>query len=164
MGEARKVGVAVDYSECSRVALQWAIDNVVRKGDHLILVNVLPEGIYEDVTEMQLWAVTGSPLIPLTDLCNPHVLKKYGTKPDPETLEIVSVAAVLKEVDVLMKVFWGDPREKVCEAVDKIPLDCLIVGNRGHGKLKRVIMGSVSKHAVNHSSCPVTVVKHAHHT
>lgn len=59
MGDARKIGVAVDFSICSRIALQWAIDNVVRKGDHLILVNILPEGHYEG-TEMQLWEVTGS--------------------------------------------------------------------------------------------------------
>lgn len=59
MGDARKIGVAVDFSAGSRNALKWAIDNIVRKGDHLILVNVLPEGHHEE-TEMQLWTVTGS--------------------------------------------------------------------------------------------------------
>nr|GEZ12391.1 hypothetical protein [Tanacetum cinerariifolium] len=59
MGDARRVGVAVDFSSCSRAALQWAVDNVVRKGDHLILISIRPEGNYEG-TEMQLWEVTGS--------------------------------------------------------------------------------------------------------
>ncbi|KAI3506032.1 hypothetical protein L1887_28385 [Cichorium endivia] len=159
MSETRRVGVAVDFSACSRVALKWAIDNVLRKGDHLILVNILPEG-REEGTEIQLWEVTGSPLIPLAEFRDPNnVAKKYGTKPDTETLEIVSSAATKKEVEVLMKIFWGDAREKLCEAVDSIPLDCLIVGNRGLGKLKRAILGSVSNYVVNHSSCPVTVVK-----
>ncbi|KAI3730111.1 hypothetical protein L6452_18787 [Arctium lappa] len=158
--ETRKVGVAVDFSVCSRAALQWAINNVVRKGDHLILVNIRPEGNYEG-TEMELWEATGSPLIPLTEFSDAHVMKKYGTKPDPETLEIVSLAATQKEVVVLMKIFWGDAREKLCEAVDNIPLDSLVVGNRGLGKLKRAILGSVSNYVVNHSSCPVTVVKQA---
>lgn len=58
MGDARKVGVAVDFSPCSRAALQWAIDNVIKKGDHLILVSIRPEGNYEG-TEM-LWETTGS--------------------------------------------------------------------------------------------------------
>ncbi|CAH1454473.1 universal stress protein PHOS32 [Lactuca sativa] len=159
MGEARRVGVAMDFSACSRAAVKWAVDNVLKKGDHLILVNILPEG-REEGTEIQLWEVTGSPLIPLSEFRDPQlVTKKYGTKPDPETLEIVSLAATQKEVEVLLKIFWGDAREKLCEAVDNIPLDCLIVGNRGLGKLKRAILGSVSNYVVNHSSCPVTVVK-----
>ncbi|XP_071703837.1 universal stress protein PHOS32 [Rutidosis leptorrhynchoides] len=158
--EGRKIGVAVDFSICSRIALQWAINNLVKKGDHLILVNIRPDAHNEE-TEMQLWEVTGSPLIPLSEFRDAHVMKKYGTKPDPETLEILDLAAVQKEVVVLMKVFWGDAREKLCEAVDNIPLDTLVVGNRGLGKLKRAILGSVSNYVVNHSSCPVTVVKYA---
>ena len=158
MGE-RRVGVAVDFSACSRAAVKWAVDNVARKGDHLILVAILPEG-RDAGTETQLWEVTGSPLIPLSEFRDPNIVtKKYGAKPDPETLEIVSLAATQKEVVVLLKIFWGDAREKLCEAVDSIPLDCLIVGNRGLGKLKRAILGSVSNYVVNHSSCPVTVVK-----
>ncbi|KAJ9546520.1 hypothetical protein OSB04_019063 [Centaurea solstitialis] len=160
MGDGRKVGVAIDFSPCSRVALQWAEKNVLRKGDHLILVNIRPEANSDD-TEMLLWETTGSPLIPLSEFSDPHVMKKYGTKPDQETLDIVNLVATQKEVVVLMKIFWGDPREKLCEAVDNIPLDCLIVGNRGLGKLKRAILGSVSNYVVNHSSCPVTVVKQA---
>ncbi|OMO58464.1 Universal stress protein A [Corchorus olitorius] len=155
----RRIGVAVDFSPSSRNALKWAVDNVVRKGDHLILLTIRPEGMYEG-GEMQLWEATGSPFIPSSDFCNPDIMKKYGVKPDPETLDIATTAARQKEVEVLMKIFWGDPREKLCEAIDNIPLSCIIVGNRGLGKLQRVIMGSVSNYVVNHSSCPVTVVKH----
>ncbi|XWS38940.1 hypothetical protein CRYUN_Cryun18bG0006800 [Craigia yunnanensis] len=155
----RRVGVAVDFSASSKNALKWVVDNVIRKGDHLILVTIQPEGHYEE-GEMQLWEVTGSPFIPLSEFSDPVVMKKYGVKPDPETLDIVSTAASQKEFEVLMKIFWGDPREKLCEAIDNIPLSCIIVGNRGLGKLKRAIMGSVSNYVVNNGSCPVTVVKH----
>ncbi|KAM7484984.1 hypothetical protein LguiA_000993 [Lonicera macranthoides] len=159
MSGERRVGVAVDFSACSKKALKWAVDNVVRKGDHLILVAIRPEGHYEQ-GEMQLWETTGAPLIPLVEFSD---LKKYGVTPDPETLDIVSTAAAQKETSVLMKIYWGDARDKICEAVDKIPLDCLIVGNRGLGKIKRAILGSVSNYVVNNASCPVTVVKNAEH-
>lgn len=59
MGDCRRVGVAVDFSPCSRKALEWAVNNIVRKGDHLILVTVQHEGHYEE-GEMQLWEATGS--------------------------------------------------------------------------------------------------------
>ncbi|XP_057471837.1 universal stress protein PHOS32-like [Actinidia eriantha] len=156
----RRIGVAVDFSLCSREALKWAVDNVIRNGDHLILVTIRPEGYYEE-GEMQLWETTGSPLIPLSDFSDPILMKKYGVKPDPETLDIVNTAARQKEIVVLLKIYWGDPREKICEAIDNIPLSCLVIGNRGLGKLKRVVMGSVSNYVVNHATCPVTVVKHS---
>lgn len=59
MGDCRRIGVAVDFSPCSRKALKWAVENLTRKGDHLILVAVRPEGYYES-GEMQLWEATGS--------------------------------------------------------------------------------------------------------
>ncbi|KAG8370518.1 hypothetical protein BUALT_Bualt14G0125200 [Buddleja alternifolia] len=158
MGDCRRVGVAVDFSACSRKALKWAVDNLARKGDHLVLVTVQPEGYYES-GEMQLWETTGSPLIPLCDITDPHTMKKYGINPDPESLDIISTAARQKEITVCMKIFWGDAREKLCESVDNIPLECLVLGNRGLGKIKRAIMGSVSNHVVNNAACPVTVVK-----
>ncbi|CAA2989155.1 universal stress protein PHOS34-like [Olea europaea var. sylvestris] len=158
MGDCRRVGVAVDFSPCSRKALEWAVNNIVRKGDHLILVTVQHEGHYEE-GEMQLWEATGSPLIPLIEFMEPHIMKKYGVNPNPETLDIVATASRQKEITVLLKIYWGDAREKICESIDKIPLDCLVIGNRGLGKIKRVIMGSVSTYVVNNATCPVTVVK-----
>ncbi|KAG5555256.1 hypothetical protein RHGRI_012704 [Rhododendron griersonianum] len=155
----RKVGVAVDFSPCSREALKWAVDNVVRQGDYLVLVAIRPEGNYEQ-GEMQLWRTTGSPLIPLTELSDPNIMKKYGVHPDPESLDIVNTAARQKEIVVLLKIYWGDAREKICEAVDNVPLNFIVMGNRGLGKIKRAIMGSVSNYVVNNALCPVTVVKH----
>lgn len=63
----RRIGVAVDFSACSKKALIWALDNLVRDGDHLVLVDVQPEGNYEE-GEMQLWALTGSRMFSISIL------------------------------------------------------------------------------------------------
>ncbi|KAG8658904.1 hypothetical protein MANES_03G204201v8 [Manihot esculenta] len=136
MEENRRVGVALDFSPCSKKALKWAVDNLVREGDYLILITIRPEGNYED-GEVQLWAVDGSPLIPLHEFSDPAIMKKYGVKADPETLDIANTAANQKQLIVVMKIFWGDPREKICEAIEKVSLSCLVMGNRGLGKIKR---------------------------
>ncbi|OIW13749.1 hypothetical protein TanjilG_17928 [Lupinus angustifolius] len=148
----RKLGVAMDFSPCSIKALKWTVDNVVKEGDLLILVIIRPSQHYEH-GEMQLWEVTGSPLIPLSEFSDSTNMKKYG-------LNLQSEAVV-----PLMKIYWGDPREKLLEAIDHIPLNSIFIGNRGLGPLRRAIMGSVSNYVVNNASCPVTVVKseHGHH-
>ncbi|KMT16254.1 hypothetical protein BVRB_3g054080 [Beta vulgaris subsp. vulgaris] len=155
--EGKRVGVAMDFSRGSKKALRWALDNLLRSGDHLILIVVRPENSYES-GEMQLWETTGSPLIPYDDFSNPTIMKKYKISPDAETLDVVKNAAQEKQITPLLKIFWGDPREKLCESIDKIPLTSLVIGNRGLGPLKRVFLGSVSNHVVNNATCAVTVV------
>ena len=160
MSADRVIGVALDFSPCSKAALRWALENIVRDGDHLILVHVHKDAFYEG-GEMQLWETTGSPLIPLAEFSDPVIEKKYGVKADVETLDLLNTAARQKSIVIVMKVYWGDPREKLCEAIDNIPLSSIVIGNRGLGTIKRVILGSVSIHVVNNGNCPVTVVKSA---
>jgi len=157
-GGERWVGLATDFSEGSRAALRWAADNLLRAGDQLVLLHVIKEADYEQ-SEAILWESTGSPLIPLSEFSNPITAKKYGAKPDAETLDLLNTVAREKEVMVVVKVLWGDPREKLSQAINDMPLSCLVIGSRGLGKLKRVLLGSVSDYIVNNATCPVTVVK-----
>ncbi|ERN02688.1 hypothetical protein AMTRI_Chr03g141160 [Amborella trichopoda] len=159
MGD-RNIGVAIDFSACSKSAIRWASENLVREGDHLILINV-QGSVYYEQGEMQLWETTGSPFIPLSEFSDPNIMKKYGVQPDIETLDLLNcIARQKKGITVVSKIYWGDAREKICEAVEDIPLHSLVIGNRGLGKLKRALLGSVSNYVVNNASCPVTVVKH----
>ena len=56
--------------------------------------------------------------------------KIYGLAPDRETLEVLARAAAQRGVQVFAKVLWGDPAKKLTEAVHKVPLQWLVVGNR----------------------------------
>ncbi|KAK2394798.1 Adenine nucleotide alpha hydrolase superfamily protein [Trifolium repens] len=161
MASGRRLGIAVDFSPCSVKALQWTIDNLVKEGDNIILVIVSPEE-YEH-GEMQLWSVTGSPLTPLAEFNDSALSKKYEIKPSPEVIKIATTAAEQKKVTVHVKIYWGDAGEKLCEAIEQVPLDSLTMGNRGLGTIRRAIMGSVSNHVVNHATCPVIVVKSPDH-
>lgn len=65
------------------------------------------------------------------------VSKKYGLSPDPEVLDVLDTVSKQKKAVVAAKVYWGDAREKICDAVHHLKLDSLVVGSRGLGVLKR---------------------------
>ncbi|XP_068663280.1 universal stress protein PHOS34 [Aristolochia californica] len=157
MGGNRTVGIAMDYSASSKSALRWTVDNLVDGGDLLILIHV--HSGKSDPPTKQLWEDTGSPLIPLDEFREAAVSKQYGLTPDPEVLDILDTVSRTKGVKVVSKVHWGDPREKLTDAVEDLKLDSIVVGSRGLGKIKRVLLGSVSNYVVTNASCPVTVVK-----
>ncbi|XP_072959557.1 universal stress protein PHOS32-like [Typha angustifolia] len=154
----RHVGVASDFSPCSRAALRWASRNVVRSGDRLVLVHVV-SCYQKEQGVVHLWERTGSPLIPFNELSDPSVAKRYGISPDKETLDILAHVANLQGVEVVAKIYWGDPMKKLFEAIESMPLHCLVMGSRGLSKVKRAFLGSVSRYCVNNATCPVTVVK-----
>lgn len=53
---------------------------------------------------------------------------------------IYEIELFIEQITPLLKIFWGDPREKLCESIDKIPLTSLVIGNRGLGPLKRLVL------------------------
>jgi nucleotide-binding universal stress UspA family protein len=157
MNGERYIGVALDYSPSSKYALKWTIDNILRPNDHLIVVVVNKDFHLEGGTAV-LWEKTGSPFIPLAAAETAHNQQSYQLKADEEVTKTLHEAAA-KKITVVYKIYWGDAKEKICNAVIDSPLDSLVMGCRGLSTLKRTIMGSVSNYVANNVPCPVTIVK-----
>ncbi|KAJ3695953.1 hypothetical protein LUZ60_001330 [Juncus effusus] len=156
-GKIRTIGIGMDYSPSSKSAVQWAIDNLVKSGDTIILIHAVSGK--KNQVDKTLWGDSGSPLIPLDEFMEMNLPVRYGINPDREILNILHAASKARQVKVLAKVYWGDPKAKLSDAVDNLKLDSLVVGSRGLGPLKRTLLGSVSSYAVNTVPCPVTVVR-----
>ncbi len=134
----QRIVVGVDGSESSRRALRWAARQAEFTGASLEVVIV--------------WEV---PPDYRFDVSSPHDLQVGA-----ESILQSAVADVLgddPDVDVKPSVVEGNPVPVLLNAAKGTSL--LVVGNRGHGTFTGILLGSVSKHCVNHATCPVTVVR-----
>lgn len=73
-----------------------------------------------------------------------------------------AVAAVLPDAwkpHVTPRVESGDAGPMLVWVAEQEGFDAIVVGSHGKGRLKRLVLGSVSEHVVHHAPCPVLVVR-----
>ncbi|MEA2010201.1 MAG: universal stress protein, partial [Actinomycetota bacterium] len=50
------------------------------------------------------------------------------------------------------------PSARLIDVCNRVDADILVVGRRGAGLLRRMVVGSVANHVVHEAPCPVLVV------
>lgn len=53
----------------------------------------------------------------------------------------------------------GYPSEEIISYADKHNIDLIVLGSRGHARIRGLLLGSVSETVVRRAHCPVTVVR-----
>lgn len=82
--------------------------------------------------------------------------------------ELKKIARLLKNASRLAakgnvpfkeKILFGHEAKVIVDFGQKHKFDLIVIGARGHGLLKQMLLGSVSNAVVHHSKVPVLVVK-----
>lgn len=72
-----------------------------------------------------------------------------------ETTAAALTAAGVRGVE--SKVVMGAPAHAICDVAAELAATTVVIGSRGHGGIKRAVLGSVSDHVARHAPCPVLV-------
>ncbi|VAI36787.1 unnamed protein product [Triticum turgidum subsp. durum] len=152
-----KVVVAVDASEESLHALSWALDHVVRlhPGASVVVVHAQHR--------VDRSAYAGLAYVPPTAM---DAMRRTQAENSRNAVARALDVCRQKQASATAAVVEGDPKEAICQAVEDMRADLLVLGSRGLGMVKRALLGSVSDYLAHHACCPVLIVKppnKAHH-
>ncbi|XP_024540977.1 universal stress protein A-like protein isoform X2 [Selaginella moellendorffii] len=152
-GKGKVVVVAMDGSNLSTQALHWVLENLVfRKAER-----------DEDSDEIVLFHTQQVPPancnLGITTQEMIDAIKMQEEEAAVEVLESGKTLCEEHKVKVRTIVKSGDPRDHICEIVEKEQANVLVMGNNGHGTLKRLLLGSTSDHCVHRVKCHVIIAK-----
>jgi nucleotide-binding universal stress UspA family protein len=115
-------------------------------------------------TNSDLHVLTVGPDLPLYELPeHPAEFEDVLRKNRGEAKELLEQQAKrIEESGVSVKethLREGRAEEEIVEVAEEIGAGLIVMGSRGHGRLRRALMGSVSDAVVRHAHCPVTIVR-----
>lgn len=137
--------VGIDGSQASGIVLRWALREAAIHGDSVTAVHAyLPlDATWAALPEVALAS------IPVETFEQEAKQRAQATLDD-------CVVAVDTDVDVRRQVVAGRPADVLIEA--SRDADLLVVGSRGHGGFRGLLLGSVSHQVVTHAVVPTVVV------
>lgn len=143
----QKILVPVDFSECSRKALRYAVPFAKQFGASIALVYVTQ--INYAVGE---FGMVDSPLMEgqLRDAADAALEKLLRE-------EIGGAVPATKQTRI------GRPASEIAAAAKEMDADLIIISTHGHTGLKHVFLGSVTENVARVAPCPVLVVREEEH-
>jgi len=139
-----KILLAADGSEGALAAAR----HVVRLAKECSAVDVCVTYVQEPILNIELM------LMPADDVLD-RWTQKSGRVATAGVCALLDDARVLHRVEITS----GEPAPAVIELATSQGSDLIVMGARGLGALKGLLLGSVSMKVAQHSPIPVTIVK-----
>lgn len=137
-----RIVVGIDGSEPALKALGWAADQARLTGASLEVV--------------WAWSYQPSAIVPgAPELSIPPEEMDALVQAEVDRVVEATIGAE-PDLDVTTTIGRGDPASELLDRSRQA--DLLVVGTRGMGGFKGLLLGSVSQHVLHHASCPVVVV------
>lgn len=144
--------VCVDFSAGSAQALQYAAQLSLQVGAHLHVLHVHGSGVVLSDDTYAFGFDINEYLNKLKEAAESRraALARFVEQEVEEPLG--------KQLRTTQHLLDGEARTEILSSVEKLNADLLVVGSRGRGSLKQVLLGSVSGFLCQHSPVPILVI------
>ena len=135
--------VPIDGSDNSYRALDAALLLSEKLGSNITVIHVMEE-------------------VPITHIGSEKMLNELLEAYKKENQDILlKCSEIAKQKGLTIKTFLlqGNPASAILDYNKKEKFDLVIMGSRGLGKFKELILGSVSSKIVHHSPCAVLLIR-----
>ncbi|MBI3848849.1 MAG: universal stress protein [Verrucomicrobia bacterium] len=140
--------VPVDFSECSRKALDYALPFARQFQAAITLLHVVHVNYYTTSSEYSAFDY-------------PELMEETRRAGERQLGRLAS--SVRKSCPVKTVIETGHPGSVIVDAAKKRRADLIIISTHGRTGFKRVLLGSTTEHVVRYAPCPVLIVReHAH--
>ncbi len=142
--------VPVDFSSCSRAALQFAASFIRCVSAPLLVLHV----IHESGSEPGFYRKNGVPgtLRPVEDIAR-EMLKEFVADVCGDCRDAVG------PIEPQLLLISGLPASRIQEIAEREQAGLIVMGSHARSGLARIAMGSVSAEVMQHCRVPVTIVK-----
>lgn len=139
----KNILVPVDGSDNSYRALDAALLLSEKLGSNITVIHVMEQ-------------------VPITHIGSEKLLNEFLESYKKENQEILSKCSeIATQTGLTIKTFLleGNPASEILNFSKKEKFDLLIMGRRGLGKFKELILGSISSKIVHHSPSAVLLIR-----
>lgn len=143
----RRILVPVDFSECSRKALCYALPLAREFKAALVLVNVVQTPALLGEGEAAVLPTLESQM-------------KAGAERELKAWVEREIPAGVKATALVR---CGSPYREIVAAAQEVNADLIVISTHGHTGLKHVFLGSTAESVVRYATCPVFVVREKEH-
>jgi len=144
----KRILVPIDFSECSKKALRYALALARQHSATLDLLYVVPTPPYGageygpvDYGDLQ-------------EELQENAARELGRTISEEVGKAAPAGPIIRT---------GAAVREIVDVARTIPADLIVISTHGRSGLKHVLLGSVAEQVVRHAPCPVLVVRECEH-
>lgn len=155
-----KILVPVDGSKASYNAVLKSVEIAKKYGFTIKLVTVIDEdNISRHKRSEKLWRqVDGSIISGRTRTVDKEDISGEMRENALELLDTITEKIDFSDIKPEKEVLFGEPYHMILELAKTEEFGLIVMGNRGHSRIKNFFTGSVTQRVISEAPCPVLVI------